>query len=406
MNNLKYLAISAFAASASLVYAAGDLADGVKDGSIWQKDRATVCSTDFVGIRYMPVDNHCIRLTPRMSITSSDYCARTVKKIDLKNSKLGLGELKFGETLVYWDEENKTKRIEALIYNRGDDDERGRGEFNEIVRNAVRQLINLTKGQSGLESDISEADLEHVGVEGMKQWYWKWNSGAILLEASASTQEDGSFKAEFVRLKMGKDDSAIATGGADNISKKSLLRKNVQDDPKTRDRWIAGIPMVDQGTKGYCVPATTARVFAYYGMDAVDMNAMAQMFDASASCGTSLSKMMNELEKISDKFNYEVETLMICDGSRSAKNDWYKTVRKSIDDGVPILWCVQLGKAEEAGIPPGYGGSHMRLIIGYNKRNRSIIFSDSWGEGHEFKFNKLENAYKMSDSLHIITPKK
>ncbi|MFR4224380.1 MAG: hypothetical protein ACLT38_12745 [Akkermansia sp.] len=38
---------------------------------------------------------------------------------------------------------------------------------------------------------------------------------------------------------------------------------------------IQDIPMVDQGQKGYCVVATAARIFAYYGMDYVDQHELA-----------------------------------------------------------------------------------------------------------------------------------
>ncbi|MDO5471943.1 MAG: C39 family peptidase [Akkermansia sp.] len=387
---------------------AGDLTDGLRDGSIWEKDRPTICSSDFVGLRYRPVDNHSICLMPRLSITSCEVCPRKVKKIDLKDSKLGMGNLKFGETIVYWDDENKTKRIDAWIYTRSDDGDREKGEFNTIIKDSFRQLTAITKGLPELRADVSEADIDHVGVDGMRQWYWEWDGGVILMEASSSdTADDGSpFKAEFIRLKIGRDRDAIATGGADNISKKKDIKKNVKDDPRSRDRWIAGIPMIDQGTKGYCVPATTARVFAYYGMDAVDMHTMAQMFDSHGREGTSLCKMVQGLSEISEKFKYELRCPIAITGARSARNDWYKEVRSHIDDGIPLLWCVELGIADEAGIPKGYEGSHMRLIIGYNKRTRSIIFTDSWGEGHEFKYLKLDDAYKITSDMRVIVPKK
>ena len=46
----------------------------------------------------------------------------------------------------------------------------------------------------------------------------------------------------------------------------------------------------------------------------------------------------------------------------------------------------------------------MRLIIGYNERDREIIFSDSWGAGHEKKVLPLEDAYCMTNGIYSIRP--
>lgn len=42
------------------------------------------------------------------------------------------------------------------------------------------------------------------------------------------------------------------------------------------DVYIQNIPMVDQGQKGYCVVATTQRLFEYYGIQA-DQHQIAQV---------------------------------------------------------------------------------------------------------------------------------
>ena len=46
----------------------------------------------------------------------------------------------------------------------------------------------------------------------------------------------------------------------------------------------------------------------------------------------------------------------------------------------------------------------MRLIIGYNERDKEIIFSDSWGAGHEKKVLPLEDAYCMTHGIYSIQP--
>ena len=46
----------------------------------------------------------------------------------------------------------------------------------------------------------------------------------------------------------------------------------------------------------------------------------------------------------------------------------------------------------------------MRMIIGYNTRDRKVIFSDSWGAGHEMKRMDFEDAYKATHGLFVMHP--
>lgn len=78
-------------------------------------------------------------------------------------------------------------------------------------------------------------------------------------------------------------------------------------------------------------------------------------------------------------------------------------IRKYIREGVPIAWSLQLGMFPEKGLPQARGG-HMRLIIGYNERTKEVIYSDSWGAGHERKKMPMANAYCMSNLLLALPP--
>ena len=80
-----------------------------------------------------------------------------------------------------------------------------------------------------------------------------------------------------------------------------------------------------------------------------------------------------------------------------------RSVQAHVDQGVPLLWTVMLGKVPEPGIPQNAGG-HMRLIIGYNNTKDEILFSDSWGAGHELKRMKAEDAWTMTTGTMSIEP--
>jgi hypothetical protein len=53
---------------------------------------------------------------------------------------------------------------------------------------------------------------------------------------------------------------------------------------------------------------------------------------------------------------------------------------------------------------PQQSGGHMRLIIGYNEKTQEVIYSDSWGKGHEFKRMPLSQAYATSMCLYTMSP--
>jgi len=46
----------------------------------------------------------------------------------------------------------------------------------------------------------------------------------------------------------------------------------------------------------------------------------------------------------------------------------------------------------------------MRLIIGYNQKNDEILYSDSWGVGHELKRLPAADAWTMTTGTMSIEP--
>ena len=67
---------------------------------------------------------------------------------------------------------------------------------------------------------------------------------------------------------------------------------------------------------------------------------------------------------------------------------------------------MQLGWiAEESGGQGQVSGGHLRLIIGYNEKTGEIIYTDSWGAGHEAKRLKWDDAWAMTTSLTIVAPR-
>ena len=89
--------------------------------------------------------------------------------------------------------------------------------------------------------------------------------------------------------------------------------------------------------------------------------------------------------------------------NKSDLHRFQRSVQAHIDQGVPLLWTVMLGKVPETGIPQNAGG-HMRLIIGYNTAKDLILYSDSWGPGHERKIMSASDAWTMTTGAMSIEP--
>ena len=197
--------------------------------------------------------------------------------------------------------------------------------------------------------------------------------------------------------------------------------------------------------------ASVERVMGYYGA-AVDQDELAQIADSDASRGTSVSAMAASLNKLTSRLGVKMRTIyswdyrefmeVMTDYNRAAKRgktapevpisgqridmsevmhavrpDLFKEVRmkkvadfgkfqreieRSIDAGVPLLWSVELGLVPEEKLSAQAFGGHMRLIIGYNAKE--IIYTDSWGMGHEEKRMPVEDAWTMTMGLCVLQP--
>ncbi len=412
-------ALALSCAFSGTAFCAGDLAEALKSGDIWTLSRTDLSNRYFVGERYAPISDNEIRL--------------------LCNSSVVIGDLKPREIVMTW-KDDRLESMLIMVYNKGDDGAIDRKAFDDKVA-ATRAALDDIAGQQGRSVKIAARE---SGID-VDAWEWTWDGGAMRLEAAA-TKKRREFVAEFVRLTIGATTTTLARGNASDSASKSDLKNNVRRDNDSVV--IEGIPMVDQGQKGYCVPAAVSRVFAYYGMDGVDQHALAAICGSSGTGGTSHTEMVAGLQKIGGKFHFKVIPL---DDARSdtswvgeydklakkmkktplptssSKSDawnyadkdvlravragkpaqvekWMKPVRKSIDEGIPVLWSVMLGIFPEAVATPQTRGGHMRLIIGYNDKTKTIVFTDTWGAGHEKKELPAADAAAMTRARYQLRP--
>ena len=346
------------------------------------------------------------------------------------------------QTLVQFNQ-GQPREICALFYNRGDMGEIPRARYEKLVQDLAAAISAATKTAFVPRGrDTTNA----VHADGL---VWNTPGGTYLLEYSCTKTPQISFRAEFVRLRVTpaeKPKSLIERSLA--ASKKEVFNgpRHVTRNALSGDVLIKDIPMVDQGQKGYCVVATAERALRYYGLR-VDENELAQLADSSASGGTSVRAMTQSLAKLANRFQIRVRTMyemdfegMIADYDKAAQrakenpvnpnvkdaSDLYKQmkpevlrearvknrsglsafrrhVKEHVDTGIPVLWSVVLGLLPDGSKAEKPGG-HMRLIIGYNEKSDEILYSDSWGMGHELKRMPTGDAWTITTCLGTVEP--
>lgn len=263
------------------------------------------------------------------------------------------------------------------------------------------QKIRFGEGKSG------------IGRMNMQRWDWRGHS--ILLA-----------EAEEVYVGVQVVTSAFADAGgkvAGTVDK--IIRERALANLERRENGdvvVGDIPMVDQGPKGYCAPATAERAMRYVGVPA-DMYILANAGNSGFGGGTSvevlLDGMASQIRNKSRSFDAWNGELKI------------KEIAKHIDKGLPLMWTLFSTKefndtankrtkerkvatdwaawktkvTEEAAgnsLPKDRETGHVVLIVGYNKDTNEIAFSDSWGERYIERWITIQEAEQVSQGRFYV----
>ena len=244
---------------------------------------------------------------------------------------------------------------------------------------------------------------------------WDWKGHAFLLVAQ---------KDEYVALRIMASRVADA-GGRSRVADAELMarsKENVERRPNG-DVVIRQIPMVNQGPKGYCVPATWERVMRYMGIPA-DMYVLAMVGQSGAGGGTSLAALAAGARDTITAAGRKLESV--------AFKPEPAQVAKYIDRGLPIIWSMcstdeynQLADARtraraaapdaaawkktlaesrkgQKPLKPDREQGHVCMIIGYNKETGEIAVSDSWGPQFEERWVLGSEATLMSKGEMLV----
>jgi hypothetical protein len=352
---------------------------------------------------------------PEESKTSTDSSFRDYPRADA----LVLGARPY--SLALYGERGLVAGISMMFANKGDSVEMSEGrasgkearqrkkairEFQDMIvkdRNTIEAALTAVLGQPAADKFGQGSQTR----ESVKRW--DWGGCAILLAAPRD---------EYAAVRILPTAVADAQGKS-RISDAELrerlagrIEKRANGDVVLRD-----IPMVDQGPKGYCVPATWERVMRYMGIPA-DMYILAMAGDTDAGGGTNIPAIADGARQAITRGGRQ---LVFEQGKINTLN-----IRKCVNRGIPMMWAVCVDRkfdseitartAERAAMtdPKAWNerlsdarkaakkirndpeSGHVRMIIGYNEATGEIAFSDSWGPGAAERWMTEEEAQAIS----------
>ncbi len=273
-----------------------------------------------------------------------------------------------------------------------------------------------------LTSVLGEGKVQRYGEGKTRQKItrWDWNGHSFLL----SNQEN-----EYVGLAIVPTTTADAGGRtsltADADVKKRLIASIVKS--PNGDVYLSEIPMVDQGPKGYCVPATFERAMRTMGLQA-DMYLLAMVGQSQAGGGTSPELLL-------DNVKHQVLSKGRRIKEESLKQLHIRDIKRYVDEGIPLMWTlcsmdeyndiadkntaarasvtdwkahateIAAAHADLAKAAKPDANHHICMIIGYNEATQEIAVSDSWGTRFERRWVPLPVAdWASAGSIFMILP--
>lgn len=325
---------------------------------------------------------------------------------------------------AYGDDRGLLERISLVFANKGDSfSSAGSGEdhFKE-----GEDLTTMDKFEQTLEADARtlQSAISSVLGEGITQRFgegenrrsimrWDWNNHAFILSEE---------EREYVSLMIVSVEEAENKGRLDKVSDQEMkerLAKNVVRE-SNGDVVIKNIPMVDQGPKGYCVPATFERAMRYQGVPA-DMYLLAVAGGTAPGGGTNTQRLFDEVKSMVRRKGRRPDDVRL-DPLR------FRTVQRYIDDGVPIMWqmcslseynaianqrtrerhnvkdwdayTIKIAAEAEANaekMKDNKSNFHVCMIIGYNEKTQELAVSDSWGARYEIRWVHINEAAAVSN---------
>lgn len=232
---------------------------------------------------------------------------------------------------------------------------------------------------------------------------------------------------EYCVLRILPSSSADQGGKTSRISD-ATLRERMKSNVIHRangDVIIENIPMVDQGPKGFCVPATYARALLYAGVPA-DLYLLALLGGTGVGGGTFIVDIENSARALATSYGRSITGV-------PPSLDFPK-LESFFEKGIPLTWAMYVDEdinrdlslrlKERASADPDAWNKilepkrkaarsirknpkngHTCLLIGCNRKTQELATSDSWGPEFTERWITVEEARALSQGdLGAIVP--
>ena len=294
--------------------------------------------------------------------------------------------------------------VQLVYTNKGDSRNGGGKNFEKAFREDAKAIDKRLRNALGNPG-------HHRGAS-----VWQLDSSTLL-----SFENERNEYLMVTISRQGRDDE-LSDNQLRQQERRAIKRTDFSENLETNsfgDCFIRSVPMVNQGNKGYCGPATLERCLLYYGITAYDMHSLAQICDTSAGGGTLLRQIHDESRKILRRYGLDLKT-------RDLTMD---SIAKVINQGHLIFWSHYYGNAINQRLSDNTAmrqhqtaakwekiirkqrrlgkenDAHISLIIGYNRKTQEIAVSDSWGNNFSLRWLPLEDAARITiGSIDVVTP--
>ena len=232
---------------------------------------------------------------------------------------------------------------------------------------------------------------------------------------------------EYCVLRILPSSSADQGGKTSRISDVTL-RERMKSNVIHRangDMIIENIPMVDQGPKGFCVPATYARALLYAGVPA-DLYLLALLGGTGVGGGTLIVDIENSARALATSYGRSITGVppsldfpkLESFFAKGIPLTWAMYVDEGINQDLSLrlkerassdltTWNKLLEPKRKAArsLPKNPNNGHVCLLIGCNRKTGELATSDSWGPEFTERWITVEEARALSQGdLGAIVP--
>jgi len=375
--------------------------------SLWNETSKTIAKRLKWPLESQKEDSSSYRLYPRANYTflgTRPYCAT-----------------------LYGGADGTPVRFSLIFANKGDyGSSAGFGEdhFKEIHPDkeppeSLEKAIELDAeiiSQTLTEHLKQEPSIQYYGEKTEKRKVKRWD---VTDHSLILTSIDSEYTSLLIVSKENADLEGKVAFVKDADLKKKLI-KNVHTKPNG-DVIIENIPMVNQGPKGYCAPATFERAMNYMSIPA-DMYELATAA-TKVGGGTNTYLLADNCKRIVRSKARRIKDLEL------NKDLEIRKIKKFIDKGVPVLWQMRsiapynklvnkrtserkkiqnfttwsetIQKEADQNVSQFRGENtnyHICMIIGYNEATKELAVSDSWGARYELRWVHIDLAKAVTSS--------